>query len=76
MDLRGKRVVIFCVNYIYDGILDEVLFDKIAISEPRIVYETGPFTAKEWQTAERLPVEILWIERSAIESMGELSRDR
>lgn len=74
MDLRGKSVVILCANYIYAGTLDSITHDLVWLRDPAIVYETGEWSAKAWKDAQRLPVPLLRIERSAIESMGEVVR--
>lgn len=74
MDLNGKNVVIFCANYIYSGVLEKLSHDIVELSEPSIVYETGAFTESNWKDAQRLPMRLLRIERSAIESMGEVVR--
>lgn len=74
MDLRGKSVVVMCANYIYAGELQEITHDLVWLRDPSIVYETGEWSAKTWKDAQRLPVPLLRIERSAIESMGEVVR--
>ena len=72
--LNGKNVVVFCSNYIYSGVLERLAHDVIELSEPSIVYETGAFTDAKWKDAQRMPVNLLRIERSAVESMGEVVR--
>ncbi len=74
MDLKGKEVLIFAVNYIYSGVLETLSHDVVELSEPHIVYETGEFTAKRWKDVQRLPMDRLRIERSAVESMGAVVR--
>lgn len=72
--LIGKTVVVFAVNYIYTGKLAAITHDVVWLEEPSIVYETGGFADKDWKNAQRLPAERFRIERSAIESMGEVVR--
>lgn len=74
MDLKGKQVLVLCSNYFYAGVLDNVTHDLVILRDPSIVYETGEWSAKDWARAERLPMREIRIERSAIESMGEVVR--
>lgn len=71
--LITKEITVFCVNYIYTGILEEVSLDHIRLAQPAIVYETGPFDKNYFQDAQALPSD-LYIARSAIESFGQLKR--
>ena len=69
--LVGKRVTLFCVNYIYTGKLMEVNDSAVVLNDPAIVYETGPLKTKKWKDAQNFPHD--WhIQRSSIESFGEL----
>lgn len=67
--LLGERVTFFCLNYIYTGTLTEVTETCVLLTDPSIVYETGPFTDPEWKDAQPLPHE-LYVMQSAIESFG------
>jgi hypothetical protein len=67
--LLGKRVTLFCANYIYRGILAGVNETCVKLDEAQVVYETGPFTTKEW--ADVQPLGGSWyVERGAVESFG------
>jgi hypothetical protein len=69
--LVGKRVTLFCVNYIYTGKLMGVNDFDVVLSDPAIVYETGPLKTKKWKDAQNFPND--WhVRRSSIESFGEL----
>lgn len=72
--LVGSQVIVFAANYIYTGELVEITHDLVWLKEPSIVYETGAFSEKSWKDVQRMPVNMLRIERSAIESMGEVAR--
>jgi len=72
--LMDKKVMIFCVNYIYTGKLVGVNDSCILLEEPKIVYETGPFSDKKFKDAQALPFQ-LYIQQSAIESFGETNKD-
>ena len=67
--LLGERVTLFC-NYIYTGILIGVNDDCVLLSEPSIVFETGPFNEKNWKTIERLPTNEFYVMKAHIESFG------
>lgn len=67
--LLGERITLFCLNYIYTGILTGVNTDCVLLSNPSIVYETGAFTDKHWKDAQALPHD-LYVMRGAIESYG------
>jgi hypothetical protein len=69
--LLGERVTLFCLNYIYTGTLTGVNDTCVLLSEPSIVYETGPFTDPTWKDAQALPNE-LYVMLGAIESFGKV----
>ena len=68
--LMGKRVMLLCLNYIYSGVLQGVAADCVALSEPAIVYETGEWTEKSYADVQRLPCDVLYVQRTAIEAFG------
>ena len=69
--LVGKRVTLFCVNYIYTGKLIAVNDKSVVLTDPAIVYETGPLRTKKWKDAQNFPKD--WhVKRNFIESFGEL----
>ena len=67
--LLGQTVTIFCVNYIYTGKLVGVNQTCVLLENPKIVYETGAFTTKDWKDAQALPNSI-YIQLSAVEAFG------
>lgn len=69
--LVGKRVTLFCVNYIYTGKLIEVNESHVILTDPAIVFETGPLGTKKWKDAQNLPKD-WYVQRNSIESFGEL----
>jgi len=72
--LINKTVVALCANYIYCGVLVEAAPDRIVLADPSIVYETGSWSAEKWQDAQFLPTPLIYIERTAVESLFELQR--
>lgn len=67
--LLGETVTCFCLNYIYTGELVGVNQTCILLENPKIVYETGPFTDNKYKDAQALPNN-LYIQTAAIESFG------
>lgn len=68
--LLGEEVMVFCVNYIYAGVLTGVNETCVLLEKASIVYETGPFTESEYKDAQGLPGEKWYVQKSAIESFG------
>lgn len=67
--LLGKRITLFCMNYIYTGDLEGVNDSFVKLSNPAIVYETGSFNEPNWGDAQSLPDDI-YVMVSAVESFG------
>lgn len=68
--LLGQNVLIFGLNYIYAGKLVGVNTTCIKIDGARIVYDTGPFSDKNYKDAQSLPNSEWYVQVSAIESFG------
>ena len=68
--LGGEHVLLFCLNYIYAGILSGVNETFVQLTEAKIVYETGPFTSSGYKDAQLLPGDTWNVQRGAIESFG------
>ena len=69
--LIGQEVTFFCINYIYAGKLVGVNTTCVKLENPKIVYETGAFSEKNWKDAQALPNKYFYIQISAVESFGE-----
>jgi len=69
--LLGKKVLLFCANYLYTGKLIGVNATCIKLQDASIVYETGPFTDKMYKDVQPLHVKEWYVQTSAIESFGE-----
>ena len=67
--LLGQTITVFCAVYIYTGKLVGVNDTCIKLEEPKIVYETGAFTEKNWKDAQKLP-NAIYIQMGMIESFG------
>lgn len=71
--LMGKQVLLFCMNYIYTGILTGVNTHDILLEKAKIVYETGAFDKKSFGDAQALPND-LYIRIASIESYSETDK--
>jgi hypothetical protein len=69
ISLLGQVITCFCMNYIYTGKLEGVNDTCILLAAPKIVYETGAFSTKDWKDAQALP-DSIYIQTSAIEAFG------
>lgn len=72
-ELIGKPVLVFCVNYIYTGILAGVGEKYVMLFDPSIVYETGAFDDAKFKDAQKMPSELL-VSAAAIESICETNK--
>lgn len=68
--LLTQRVLIFGLNYIYEGKLVGVNETCLKLEDAYIVYETGAFTAKTYTDKQKLPTDFWYVQLSAIESFG------
>lgn len=73
MALMGKRVMLFCLNYIYTGILAGVNQTCVLLEDPAIVYQTGAFDKTSFEDAQKLP-HSLYVQTNAIESFTETNK--
>ncbi len=69
ISLLGKEVTFFCMNYIYAGKLIGVNETCVLLEKPKIVYETGSFSSKDWKDAQKLPNNF-YLQNSAFEGFG------
>lgn len=70
--LLGKRVLVFCMNYIYTGELEGVNTSCILLKHASIVYETGAFNTRTFGDAQRIGS--FYIQMNSIESFGETEK--
>jgi len=71
VELLGKRVTFFCLNYIYVGTLTGVNDTCVELTDPAIVYETGKFSDESYKDEQSLNVPKFFISLGCIESFGE-----
>jgi hypothetical protein len=67
--LLGEQVMLFGLNYIYAGKLVGVNSVFVKLEDPKIVYETGPFSGP-YKDAQNLPAKEWYVQLSAVESYG------
>ena len=67
--LMGQRVTLFCLNYIYTGLLVGVNDKFVKLEKAAIVYSTGVFSDNKWADAQDLP-NAWYVQFNAIESSG------
>lgn len=67
--LMGKKVILFCANYFYSGILVGVNETCVKLDDAAIVYETGAFTDSKYKDEQKLGGSH-YVCVSAIESFG------
>ena len=70
--LLGEKITIFCLNYIYTGILEGVNETCVLLKDPAIVYNTGSFSDSKYEDVQSLGVDEFYIQMNCIESFGKL----
>jgi len=63
--LMGEKVLVWCMNYHYHGVLTGVNDTEILLTEAKVVYKTGPLCGA-LKNAQELPSD-LYLRISAIE---------
>jgi len=71
--LLGKKVMLFCMNYIYSGTLSGVNQTCVLLEDASIVYETGAFDSNKFKDAQKLPHNV-YVQVGAIESFMETNK--
>ena len=69
ISLMGKRITLYCLNYIYAGDLVGVNEKYVKLENAGIVYETGSHDSKEWKDYQKFPND-WYVQTTAIESFG------
>lgn len=73
ISLMGKKVMLFCLNYIYTGTLSGVNSTCVLLEDAAIVYETGDLMSKNFKDAQKLPLNH-YVQTGAIESFCETNK--
>lgn len=70
LSLLGKRVLLMCAGYFYEGELIGVNDSCVKLKDPGIVYETGPFSESKYKDLQKLHVDEWYVSTNLIESFG------
>lgn len=70
MSLLGKDVLICTAGYFYKGTLTGVNDTCVELTNPSIVYETGPWSDKVYKNEQKLHTDIWFVSTGLIESFG------
>ena len=68
--LLGERVTLLCANYFYTGKLIGVNDTCVKLQDAYLVYDTGAWDNTEWEDAQKLPNDYLYVAIPAIEAFG------
>jgi hypothetical protein len=68
--LLGKRVLLMCAGYFYEGELVGVNDTCVKLSDPGIVYETGSFRDTGYSDLQKLHTDTWYVQTGLIESFG------
>ena len=68
--LLNENVLLFGLNYIYAGKLVGVNDKFVKLENAKIVYETGPFSDKNYKDAQSTNTPFWYVQTAAIESYG------
>jgi len=68
--LLGKRVLILCAAYFYEGILVGVNKSCIKLSNAGIVYDTGKWSDNSFSDLQKLHQDEWYLQTALIESFG------
>lgn len=72
--LMGKRILLMCAGYFYEGKLVGINDTCVKISDAHIVYETGSFSDSSYKDKQKLHADNWYVQTGLIESFG-LSKD-
>ncbi len=69
--LLGKRVLLMCAGYFYEGKLIGVNETFVKLDDAAIVYSTGEWSSKAYADIQKLHSPNWYVQRGLIESFGE-----
>lgn len=71
--LMGEKVMLFCMNWVYAGVLVGVNDAFVQLDDAKLVFDTGKPAATTFAEAEPLPSP-WYVQTAAIESFGKSGR--
>ena len=74
--LLGENVVFICSSYTYIGVCTGVNATVFEVSDPSIIYETGPWLDKNWKDTQKLPTNKITIGVNQYESFFVLNMEK
>jgi hypothetical protein len=74
IEYLGKICYIQCSSYSYTGEVTGVNSTFIQVSNPSIVYETGPWNNKDWKDCQKLPTDKVTLNIAHIEAIFEVKK--
>ena len=73
--LLGKRVLLMCAGYFYEGKLVGVNELFVKLDDAAIVYSTGKWSDSDYEDIQKLHEKVWYVQRGLIESFGESKRE-
>lgn len=70
VSLMGKRVLLMCAGYFYEGKLVGMNDQCVKLEDPGIVYSTGTWTDKNYADRQALHSDVWFVSLGLIESFG------
>jgi len=68
--LLGKRVLLMCAGYFYEGKLVGVNDTCVKLKDSHIVFSTGAFNEKGYSDIQKLHTDFWYVKTGLIESFG------
>ena len=68
--LLGRRILLMCAGYFYEGKLVGIDEHDIKLMDAHIVYSTGDFKGKEYNNSQKLHTDVWYVRTGLIESYG------
>jgi hypothetical protein len=68
--LMGKRVLLMCAGYFYEGELIGVADTFVKLGDAAIVYSTGEWSDKAYSDIQKLHQSEWYVQRGLVESFG------
>ena len=66
--LKGKRVLLMCAAFFYEGRVVAVSDSEVTLESPAIIYDTGEWKNNGYESAEQMGEPLLYVQRQAIEA--------
>jgi len=74
-ELIGKRVLLMCAGYFYEGVLVGMTETFVKLQDAAIVYSTGAWSDKNYADIQKFHKDEWYVCTGLIESFGESKND-